>query len=63
LGLEAIKSEGGITFAQDEKSAKFADMPKNAVDTGCVDFVLSPKGIAQELARQPFHYFFVVWPG
>ena len=59
LGLEAIKSEGGITFAQDEKSAKFADMPKNAVDTGCVDFVLSPKGIAQELARIGRHPYFI----
>ncbi len=50
LGLAAVKSEGGITFAQDEKSAKFADMPKNAVATGCVDFVLSPEEIARELA-------------
>ena len=43
LGLAAVKSEGGITFAQDEKSAKFTDMPKNAVATGCVDFVLAPE--------------------
>src|SRR5437879_2816814 len=51
LGLEAIKSEGGITFAQDEKSAQFADMPRNAVATGCVDFVLAPEEIARKLAR------------
>ncbi len=30
---------------------KFADMPKNAMATGCVDFVLSPLEIARELAR------------
>src|SRR5882724_2826323 len=30
LGLAAIKAEGGITFAQDEKSAKFDGMPQNA---------------------------------
>jgi two-component system CheB/CheR fusion protein len=50
LGLSAVKAAGGITFAQDEKSAKFADMPKNAVATGCVDFVLSPDEIGRELA-------------
>lgn len=51
LGLEAIKAEGGITFAQDGKSAKFAAMPHNAVATGCVDFILPPAEIARELAR------------
>jgi len=57
LGLKAIKAEGGITFAQDEKSARYADMPRNAVATGCVDFVLPPEGIAQELlviAQHPY---------
>ncbi|HEX7899652.1 MAG TPA: chemotaxis protein CheB [Planctomycetota bacterium] len=49
-GIEAIKAEGGITFAQDE-SAEFGDMPRNAIETGCVDFVLSPEGIARELSR------------
>ena len=33
LGLKAIKSEGGITFAQDE-SAKFDGMPRSAVARG-----------------------------
>jgi two-component system CheB/CheR fusion protein len=57
LGLTAVKSEGGITFAQDEKSAKFADMPKNAVATGCVDFVLSPDEIARGLAGIASHTY------
>ena len=51
LGLEAIKAEGGIAFAQDEQSAQFPDMPRHAVATGCVDFVLAPTEIAHELAR------------
>lgn len=55
LGLAAVKSQGGITFAQDEKSAKFTDMPKNAVATGCVDFVLSPEEIGRELAEIAGH--------
>lgn len=53
-GLEMIKSEGGITFAQDG-SARFASMPRNAEAAGCVDFVLSPKQIALELARISNH--------
>ena len=31
LGLEEIKGEGGITFAQNEKSAKHSSMPHNAI--------------------------------
>ncbi|HEX4119368.1 MAG TPA: chemotaxis protein CheB [Verrucomicrobiae bacterium] len=56
LGLEAIKAEGGITFAQDD-SAKWDSMPRSAVGAGCVDFVLSPKMIARELkeiAQHPY---------
>ncbi len=55
LGAEAIKAEGGIVFAQDEKSAKYTGMPQNAVNAGCVDFVLSPEKIASELKRMAKH--------
>ena len=51
LGLAAIKGEGGITFAQDEKSAKYDGMPRSAIAAGCVDLVLPPDRIAEELAR------------
>src|SRR5437867_4898246 len=51
LGLAATKAEGGITFAQDEKSAKFDGMPQSAIAAGCVDLVLPPDRIAEELAR------------
>src|SRR5712692_4190926 len=54
LGMEAIKAEGGITFAQDE-SARYDSMPRSAVAAGCVDFVLSPENIAKELARIAKH--------
>lgn len=54
LGLEAIKAEGGITFAQDD-SARYDSMPRSAVAAGCVDFVLSPEDIANELARIAKH--------
>ncbi|MDQ3254264.1 MAG: hypothetical protein M3R15_10230, partial [Acidobacteriota bacterium] len=55
LGIEAIKVEGGIAFAQDPKSAKYDSMPQSAVDSGCVDFVLTPENIAQEIARISRH--------
>jgi two-component system CheB/CheR fusion protein len=55
LGLTAIKAEGGICFAQDTRSAKYGDMPRNAVASGCVDFVLSPEGIARELVQIAHH--------
>jgi two-component system CheB/CheR fusion protein len=51
MGLKAIKTEGGITFAQDIKSAKYDGMPRSAIAAGCVDFVLPPGAIASELAR------------
>ena len=49
LGLKRIKGEGGITFAQNQ-TAKFDSMPRSAVAAGVVDFVLSPRQIAEELA-------------
>ncbi|HEX9045801.1 MAG TPA: chemotaxis protein CheB [Verrucomicrobiae bacterium] len=54
-GLLAIKAAGGITFAQDEKTAKYTPMPLSAVTSGCVDFVLSPARIAAELVRIAGH--------
>ncbi|WP_411281503.1 chemotaxis protein CheB, partial [Gemmatimonas sp.] len=56
LGLEAIKAEGGLTFAQDE-SAKYDSMPRSAIAAGCVDFVMSPRQMAAELTRIAQHPF------
>ena len=55
IGAEAIKAEGGIIFAEDEKSAKYDGMPQSAISAGCADFVLSPKKIANELERIAKH--------
>jgi two-component system, chemotaxis family, CheB/CheR fusion protein len=54
-GLKAIKAEGGLTFAQDRKSAKYDGMPHSAISAGVVDFVLAPEKIASELARLGRH--------
>jgi two-component system CheB/CheR fusion protein len=57
LGLQVIKSYGGLTFAQDESTAAFDSMPVSAVKSGAVDFVLSPDKIAEQLIaiNNPFH--------
>jgi two-component system CheB/CheR fusion protein len=54
-GCLAIKAVGGITLAQDGATAKYSSMPRSAVEAGCIDFVLSPKAIAEELARIEKH--------
>jgi len=50
IGLEAIKAEGGTTFAQDS-TAQQEGMPRSAIASGCVDFVMSPIEIAREIVR------------
>lgn len=50
-GIRAIKRRGGITFSQDEQSAKSGGMPHSAIATGAVDFVLPPARIAEELTK------------
>jgi two-component system CheB/CheR fusion protein len=54
LGTKAIKSEGGIVFAQDD-SARYDSMPRAAMAAGAVDFVMSPAAIAEELLRIARH--------
>ncbi|HVB55776.1 MAG TPA: chemotaxis protein CheB [Candidatus Acidoferrales bacterium] len=56
-GLSAIKAEGGITFSQDERSAKYNGMPHSAIASGCVDFILPPEKIGKELARISGHSY------
>jgi len=49
-GCKNIKAKGGTTFAQD-MSAEVDDMPRSARDSGCIDFVLPPDKIPDELKR------------
>lgn len=55
LGVQAIQAEGGIVFAQDLSTAEFAEMPQASIETGNVDFVLSPAEIAEELVKLKRH--------
>jgi chemotaxis response regulator CheB len=49
--LSDIKEAGGITIAQKLDTAVQPDMPESAIASGCIDFVLSPEDIAQEIVR------------
>jgi two-component system chemotaxis response regulator CheB len=49
--LCGIREVGGITIAQKLETAGQPDMPASAIASGCIDFVLSPEEIAQEIVR------------
>ena len=47
--LCGIKEVGGVTIAQKLSTARQPDMPESAIESGCIDFVLSPEDIAQKI--------------
>ena len=49
--LCGIKEVGGITIAQKLDTAGQPDMPESAIASGCIDYILSPEGIAREIVR------------
>jgi len=49
--LCGIKEVGGITIAQKLSTAGQSDMPESAIESGCIDFILSPEDIAKEIVR------------
>ncbi len=51
-GIDHIKSIGGVTIVQDENTSTIWGMPKEAINTGKVDYVLSPEGIRNKLISQ-----------
>lgn len=48
-GTVVVKSNGGTTISQDEKSSVIYGMPKCAYETGCVDYVFPLKDIASKI--------------
>lgn len=49
--LRGIKEAGGVTIAQKPDTAAQPDMPESAIETGCIDYILSPEDIAKEIIR------------
>jgi two-component system CheB/CheR fusion protein len=54
-GIKAIKGEGGMTMVQEEKQAKYDSMPRSAINTGYVDFILPVEKMPGELVKYIKH--------
>jgi two-component system CheB/CheR fusion protein len=50
-GIKAVKAAGGLTLAQFENDARYDSMPRSAIATGCVDFVLPAEKMPAEIVR------------
>ena len=55
IGLKSIKEFNGLAIAQDSQSAKYDSMPRNAVMTGLVDYVLPVEEIPAQLIEYARH--------
>ena len=51
LGLRAIKGEGGMAMVQDPQTAQYDGMPRSAIITDVVDYVLSPAQMPAKLVE------------
>ena len=54
-GIRAVKEYGGLVMVQDEESAKFNGMPRAAISTGLVDFILTPEAMPAQLIGYSLH--------
>lgn len=61
-GIAAIRSAGGITIAQDPKTAEYRVMPQAAIDTGCIDFVVPLNEMGSMLTRLLHEGKKFAWP-
>jgi len=49
LGLKAVKEYGGVTMAQDPREAEYDGMPRSAIQTDLVDFILPVAKLAKKV--------------
>jgi len=61
LGVRAVKEAGGIILVQDPNEADYVSMPRSAIETGAVDFVLPVRDLAKRLTDL-IRIKEVVWP-
>jgi len=57
LGIKAIKGEGGMVMVQQPDTAKYDGMPKSAIETGLVDFILPIEKMPETLIHYVQHPF------
>lgn len=55
LGIKAIKGEGGMVMVQQPETAKYDGMPRNAIETGLVDFILPVEKMPETLINYVQH--------
>jgi two-component system, chemotaxis family, CheB/CheR fusion protein len=57
LGVRAVKGEGGMVMAQTPETTEYDGMPRSAIATGMVDFVLAPHEMPAKLLAYIAHAF------
>ncbi len=57
LSVRAIKGEGGMAMVQLPESTEHDSMPRNAIDTGLVDYVLPPAEMPAQLIAYITHAY------
>jgi two-component system CheB/CheR fusion protein len=57
VGVRAVKGEGGMCMAQVPESTEYDGMPRSAIATGLVDFVLPPAEMPAQLMAYAVHAF------
>lgn len=62
IGLQEIKKAGGSVFVQQPETAQFDSMPRNAIATGKVDYILDPEALSSKLSRWIEHLMANVKP-
>jgi two-component system CheB/CheR fusion protein len=55
VGMKAIKEHGGLLMVQSPEEAEYETMPRSAIATGLVDFVLPAAELAAELLKLRQH--------
>ena len=57
LGVRAVKGEGGMVMVQTPETTEYDGMPRSAIATGMVDFVLPPNDMPAQLLAYVGHAF------
>ncbi len=55
MGIKRIKEHGGVAFVQDPEEAEYNDMPRNAIATGMVDYVMRVAEIPAKIISYKDH--------
>ncbi len=63
LGLKAIKGNGGMVMAQSPETAQFDGMPRSAIDTGMVDYIVPVDEMPDILIKYVQHAHELLRPG